>query len=106
MPLRRNPLPIVLQGLGAIVAIVGMTLWPPASGRMLLVPLASADANAAAKAALAGGAMLLGPGPFRGSMVVAGDRARILRAVASWDFVVTAAPPAGCGTLDPAGGVA
>ena len=83
--------------MATIIAIVGMTLWPPASGEMLLVPVTGTDANIVAKTALAGGAMLLGAGPVRGSMVVVGDRSRIMHAISSWDIVVTAAPPAGCG---------
>ncbi|WP_174286907.1 hypothetical protein [Sphingomonas bacterium] len=96
-------LPIALQGLAAIAAIVGMSLWPPASGRMLMVPLTDAGGTLVARTALSGGALLLGSGPFHGSLVVIGDRSRILGAIASWDIVVTAAPPAGCGSADPTG---
>lgn len=82
----------------AIVALVVATMWPPVSGDMLLIPIGGADANRVARKAVAGGAALLGAGPFRGSMVVTGDRARIEHEIGSWDIVVLAAPPAGCRT--------
>ncbi|MBJ6120787.1 hypothetical protein [Sphingomonas mollis] len=82
----------------AIIALVVVTMWPPVSGNMLLVPMTGGDANQVARVALAGGAALVGAGPFRGSMVVTGNRSRIEREIMSWNIVVLAAPPAGCGT--------
>ena len=79
----------------ATFGLVALTMWPPASGSMLLVPL-DQDGGAAVQGALAGGAALLGAGPIPGSLVVVGDRARIAPQVA-WNIVILAAPPAGCG---------
>ena len=81
----------------AIVALVTLAMWPPSSGKLLVVLLGHGDANAVAKIALAGGASLLGPGPFPGSLVVIGERSRVARQAASWNLVITAAPAAGCG---------
>lgn len=79
----------------AVIALAALALWPPASGAMLLVPLGS-DAGTVATIALAGGAALLDTGPFPGSLVVVGDRARIARQITGWSIVITAAPSAGC----------
>ena len=85
----------------ATFGLVALTVWPPESGSMLLVPLGQ-DGGAAVQGALAGGAALLGAGPFPGSLVVVGDRARIAPRVA-WNIVIMAAPPAGCGVDSGAG---
>jgi hypothetical protein len=85
----------------ATFGLVVLTMWPPASGSMLVVPLVQ-DGGAAMQGALAGGAALLGTGPFPGSLVVVGDRARIAPRVA-WNVVIMAAPPAGCGVDGGAG---
>lgn len=81
----------------AMIALTLLTMWPPQIGNMLLVPLIQSDANSLAKAALNGGALLLGEGPFPGSLVVIGNRSTIARRIRSWDVVIMAAPPAGCG---------
>jgi hypothetical protein len=92
---------IPAQVAAAIVGLVALTMTPPPAGAMLLVPLAPADANAGARVALAAGAQLLGGGPFPGSLVVIGDRARIASQIRAWDFLLMAAPPAGCGATAP-----
>ena len=94
-----NRMLVPAQIVAATFGLVALTMWPPASGSMLLVPLGS-DGGATVRGALAGGAALLGAGPFPGSLVVVGDRARIAPRVA-WNTVIMAAPPAGCG---PSGG--
>ncbi len=87
---------IAAQGAVVAAAFAVMAFWPPSSGRMLLVPVAGGDANVVAKVALAAGAGLLGSGPLPGSMLVVGDRARILRAITGSNIVVVAAPRGGC----------
>lgn len=77
-------------------ALAAMGMYPPAQGRILLVPLADRHADAAARVALSAGAALLGRGPFPGSWVVVGERARIAARVDGWDMLLVAAPPAGC----------
>ena len=89
-------------GLTAVTLVVA-TLWPPVSGRMLLIPLTGADRNATTVVALAGGARLVGAGPLPGSMVIVGDRARIMRQGQRGRFAAMAAPPAGCGDPGPIG---
>lgn len=88
---------ISIQVIGAAAALAGLSVVAPPSGRMLLVPVTGGDANAVARIALAGGAAVLGAGPFSGSLVVVGNRAAIARRIGSWRVVIIAAPPAGCG---------
>ncbi len=94
MKLHPPPLWIPAQIAAATCGLAALTMWPPASGAMLLLPLGH-DGGAAVQGALAGRAALLGAGPFPGSLVVVGDRARIANHVA-WNIVILAAPPAGC----------
>ena len=87
-----------MQIAAAVVALVALPLWPPSSGELLLVPLPGSDPHAMVGAALAAGARLLGTGPFPNSLVVVGDRSGIAGRVSPWRVLITAAPPAGCGT--------
>jgi hypothetical protein len=97
--MRSRPATLLIpaQVTAAIFGLVLMAMWPPASGAMLLVPVGRGDVNAGARIALASGATLLGVGPFPGSLVVVGDRARIAGQRGASGFVLLAAPPAGCG---------
>lgn len=85
------------QAIATAVTILIVVLAPPASGRILLVPLAGTDAGRVATRAIAGGALLLGTGPVAGSIVVVGDRAAIARAVDGGAILLLAAPSDGCG---------
>lgn len=97
--------PIPAQVTIAILALGAMALSPPASGAMLLIPIAAGDGGAVARAALGAGAVLLGSGPFVGSLVVVGNRSRISMRVGLRNALIIAAPPAGC-TGGPVGSVA
>ena len=77
-------------------SLLGMALWPPRSGAMMLVPLHQNVASVATLAR-AGGAMLLGKGPFPGSLVVVGNRAQIARHIPTGDVLILASLPTGCG---------
>lgn len=100
---RANVLLIGGHLLLAMTALVGLTLWPPRSGAMLLIPLPGSDGDGVVAAAIDGGAVLIGPGPLAGSIIVAGDRSRIADRLAAGPAIIMAAPPGGCG--DPAGRV-
>lgn len=80
-----------------LFAFATFGLWPPLSGRFLLVPVGGSDRNALALAAWAGGAALLDRGPLPGSLVVVGDRAALARHSGWRTFLILAAPAAGCG---------
>lgn len=89
---------LAAQVTAGITALAIMTLYPPAEGRILLVPVMERDVNATARLALASGAALLGEGPLRGSLVVIGSRTRIAAHSRPWRMLMLAAPPAGCGS--------
>jgi len=92
------PFPLLLaQGALAVVAIAAMALSPPASGTMMLVPLPGQDDGIAARAAVAAGALLIGPGPLPRSLVVRGERVRIGRELGGARVLMIAAPFGGCG---------
>lgn len=90
---------LLLQATAAATACAALTLWPPSSGKLLLVPLGGESIGEVAEVALAGGAPLLGRGPFPGSLIVVGERANVARQINSWSIIIMAAPPAGCGTI-------
>lgn len=106
MDQRSDRLLLVAQAGVGVVALAIMSLYPPAEGRILLVPVVDRDVNATARLALASGAMLLGAGPLRGSLVVVGSRARLAARTQPWRTLMLAAPPAGCGTPSRAASVA
>ncbi len=81
----------------AFAALAFAILSPPASGRMLLVPIGHHDIDEAARLARDAGAALVGPGPLPGSLVVLGDRGHVAAAMHGWQFALLAAPAAGCG---------
>jgi hypothetical protein len=83
-----------LQGVVLGTAAVAVAA-PPAAGPLLLVPVTDAAAATMVADAVAGGARLVGPGPLPGSLVVAGTRSEIARALGP-GVLVLAAPPSGC----------
>lgn len=89
---------LATQVAASVSALLGLALWPPATGEMMLVPLDGEDVGAVATLAVAGGATLLGNGPLPGSLVVIGDRATIAAVPKAWPMLIVAAPPAACGT--------
>lgn len=70
---------------------------------MLLMPLWSADEGGAVRLALGGGALLIGVGPVRGSVIVDGRRANLADAAWKQHILMMAAPSAGCGQTYEAG---
>jgi len=88
---------IAVVGQCALV-LAGMTtlaLWPPRQGAMVLVPAAGSAAGPI-NVALAAGASIVRAGPVAGSVVVIGERTRILdRARASGLSLVAFAAPRG-----------
>ena len=85
---------LILQIGGVALGLASLAFAPPASGRMLLVPLTADAAHRLIPAAVAHGALLIGPGPLPASYIVIGERARIV----AQGVVPIAAPAAGCGT--------
>ncbi len=76
-PARRRKGFVVLQAV--LLALAGgLAFLPPAQGRILIVPLGTADASRVAAWASAGGAKPVDSGPFAGSLIVEGARAALL----------------------------
>ncbi|MEG3163180.1 hypothetical protein U1701_01090 [Sphingomonas sp. PB2P19] len=96
---RTPALAVLLQTAGVVIGLAGLALAPPASGRMLLVPLTPQGAADLIPLALRSGGLLLGAGPLPHSYVVVGDGARLAAATAGHAIVRVAAPAAGCGDV-------
>lgn len=100
----RSPAPspsrasLALQ-LGVVLGSALCLAGPPARGAMLLVPTTGEAARALVPLAVDQDAALVGSGPLPGSMVVAGERVRLLRPMLRAGVLVFAAPPAGCREL-------
>lgn len=77
--------------------MLGLALWPPAKGAILLIPLLQNNAASLVPLARASGALLVGKGPLPGSLVVLGERARLVRQIRAWNVILLSAPAAGCG---------
>lgn len=90
-------LPVSLQVTATAIACAALALWPPSSGKLLLVAVGDRDVGHVVRIALAAHAALLGPGPFPGSLVVVGTRSDLARQIRSWNVILMAAPPSGCG---------
>ncbi|MGN7161020.1 hypothetical protein [Sphingomonas sp. SAFR-052] len=91
---------MILQSCAVATAFVLFSLWPPATGRMLLVSLDGSSRNDVARVALAGGAALLRAGSLPGSMVVSGNRADIAVQRRGRAILILAAAGITCGSGD------
>ena len=87
---------LTVQVAAALLAPVALALAPPASGAMLLIPVGRTDAVVFAREH---GALLLAPGALPGSIVVTGDRTRLLADPLRSGILVVAAMPSGCGPV-------
>jgi hypothetical protein len=88
---------LALQVMLMAVTLLVLAGYPPAHGKMILVPLRAGAEHALIATAINGGATLVGTGPLPHSFVVDGDRAAIASAMFARGILVLAAPPAGCG---------
>jgi hypothetical protein len=94
----RFPAPaLTLQIAGIVLGLAILAVAPPASGRMLLIPVTARSAAELIPLATRSGSLLIGPGPLPRSYVVIGD-ARLAAASTGHAIVRLAAPFAGCGT--------
>lgn len=90
--------------LGAVlVAVPALALAPPAHGRMLLVPVWPGSAAHLAADIVDRGGRLVAPGPTAGSLVVDGDRDRILPGLLARGVVPMSAVLVDCGDAKGAG---
>lgn len=95
---RRWHAPLIAQCAAVSIGFAVLSIAPPASGAMLLLPVAATGGDVA-NLALARGARLLGAGPIRGSIVVTGRRDALAGAMLRQGTLTVATVPLLCGTL-------
>jgi len=87
---------LCLQLIAVIAAVIAANLAPPASGRMLVLPLMPARPLDITRDVIAGGARLVSRGPFAGSIIVEADRDQLLSALSGSGAVVLGTSGGGC----------
>ncbi|HEX7872406.1 MAG TPA: hypothetical protein VF475_05805 [Sphingobium sp.] len=87
----------IAQACFAVLAIIGLIVAPPVSGRILLVPMGGEGRDGLARIAIDAGARLVAPGPLAGSLVVSGDSAPLIAALMPRHALVLSASMGGCG---------
>lgn len=93
----RRGLPLAAQCALILFGLLGLYAVPPASGRMLLVPLTDDARAAVAPIAVAQGAMLITKGPWPGSLLVEGQRDQLGPALLRRGVIALSAQMGGCG---------
>lgn len=93
----RSVLPMAGQCIVILFGLLGLYAVPPASGRMLLVPLTQEAVAALAPVAVAHGARLVAKGPWAGSLLVEGERDDLAPALLHHGIVALSAQMGGCG---------
>ena len=88
-------LPIQLGLVACAVPV--LALAPPAHGRMLVVPVWPGSGRHLAADLVGRGGRLVAPGPFAGSLVVDGDRARLVDGLIARGVVPMSAVLVDCG---------
>ncbi|MBD8546963.1 hypothetical protein [Sphingomonas sp. CFBP 8760] len=89
-------LPMLAQVAGAIVGLLSLALVPPAHGTILIVSIAGDRVAEIANAALATGARISRRGPGDHSLIVIGDRDRLI-GLSRRGLIPLAAPDILCG---------
>lgn len=93
----RRGLPLAAQCALILFGLLGLYAVPPASGRMLLLPLTDGARASVASVAVAAGARLVAKGPWPGSLLVDGERDTLAPALLSRGVIALSAQMAGCG---------
>lgn len=88
---------VALQLAAIVASLAAIAFYPPAQGRMLLVPVWPGAEQGLAARAVRTGARLVARGPLANTLVVSGDRAALWPAMASAGVIAMAAPTGGCG---------
>lgn len=81
-----------------VASLAAITLFPPSSGTMTLIPVWPGAGHALAARAIDAGAQLVDRGPLPGSLVISGARSAIAPVMLSGGVLVLSALGAGCGT--------
>ena len=90
---------IGMQALIGLIIVAGLAFAPLSRGPMLLVPLTGKASGDMARIAFGHGAVLLGPGPIRGSLVMIGNGRAMVFALLGHGVIAITAPPALCGDV-------
>lgn len=93
----RRGLPLTAQCALVLFGLLGLYAVPPASGRMLLLPLTHEAEATVAPIAVARGARLVAKGPWPGSLLVEGDRDQLVLALLRQGVIALSAQMGGCG---------
>lgn len=88
---------VIVQSAMVLLVLLAVAVWPPARGRLLLVPL-SDHAGRTMIAALASRGSIVAVGPVAGSVVVVNDRPGLRWSMLAHGVVPLAAT-GGCGTF-------
>lgn len=80
-------------------SLAALYVMPPASGRMLLMPMTQDGRAGLARVAVAHGARLIAAGPWTGSLVVEGRRDTLARPLLMAGVLAIAGDAGGCGDL-------
>lgn len=94
--LSRHVLALQLTVAAAAIGAIGLT--PPATGKMLLIPVESAAGSRLTRTAIDTGALIIGRGPIAGSLIVYGDSRRLAAPLLRRGAIAIAAPDTSCGS--------
>lgn len=95
------PGPLIFTQCGMVALALAVAAFrPPEAGRMLLVPIWSNDGGLTVRTAMSSGALLIGTGPWRGSIVVQGNYHDLAASAWRQKILIIAAPLAGCGAAE------
>lgn len=93
----RSGLALIGQLLLILLGLVALYAFPPARGRMLLVPLTDRARVDLVRMAVAHGARLVAVGAGSGNLLVAGSRDELAGPLLRQGVLALAAPRGGCG---------
>ncbi|MEC3912019.1 hypothetical protein U5A82_16515 [Sphingobium sp. CR2-8] len=79
--------------------LTGLYAFPPAQGRMLLIPLTHDAKRVLAPVAISHGARLVAQGPWSGSLLVEGRRSQLASALLRQGVITLSAQIGGCGEV-------
>lgn len=92
-------LPLVGQCALILFGLAFLYAAPPTQGRILLVPMTDQARASLAPVAIAHGARLVSAGPWKGSLLVDGERAALARPLLQRGILLLSAQAGGCAGL-------
>ncbi|MDO7836052.1 hypothetical protein Q4610_13450 [Sphingobium sp. HBC34] len=92
----RRALPLTGQCVLILFGLAALYAFPPAYGRILLVPVTAHARAMLARVAVAQGARLVAAGRWRGSLLVEGDRGRLAQPLLERGILLLSTDAGGC----------